>query len=125
MPDHVERGNATKSKVRARVEHVFAQQKAKMWPFIHTIGIKRAEAKITLANLGYKMNHPIFHKRRNAMTKVCLEIKKIIESLHSARPFHQAQGGRQTPLTIIPRSHAESKLSKRWAPQPADWRLCS
>ena len=49
MPDHIRRGNAARSKVRARVEHVFAQQKARMGLFIRTIGIKRAEAKITLA----------------------------------------------------------------------------
>lgn len=67
MPDHVRRGNATKSKVRARGEHVFAQQKAKMGLFIRTIGIKRAEAKITLANLAYNMNRLIFHERRDAM----------------------------------------------------------
>ena len=67
MSDHVRRGNATKSKVRARVEHVFAQQKAKMGLFIRTIGIKRAEAKITLANLAYNMNRLIFHERRAAM----------------------------------------------------------
>ena len=67
MPDHVRRGNATKSKVRARVEHVFAQQKAQMGLFIRTIGIKRAEAKITLANLAYNMNRLVFHERRAAM----------------------------------------------------------
>lgn len=66
MPDHVRRGNATKSKVRARVEHVFAQ-KARMGLFIRTIGFKRAEAKITLANLAYNMNRLIFHERRTAM----------------------------------------------------------
>ena len=67
MPDHVRRGNATKSKVRARVEHVFARQKDQMGLFIRTIGIKRAEAKITLANLAYNMNRLIFHERRAAM----------------------------------------------------------
>jgi IS5 family transposase len=67
MPDHVRRGNASKSKVRARVEHVFAQQKAKMGLFIRTIGIKRAEAKIALANLAYNMNRLIYHERRAAM----------------------------------------------------------
>ena len=67
MPDHIRRGNSTKSKVRARVEHVFAQQKAQMGMFIRTIGIKRAEAKITLANLAYNMNRLIFHERRSAM----------------------------------------------------------
>lgn len=64
MPEHIRRGNATKSKVRARVEHVFAHQKAVMGLTIRTIGIKRAEAKITLANLAYNMHRLIFHERR-------------------------------------------------------------
>lgn len=67
MPDRTAKANAAKSKVRARVEHVFAQQKDKMGLFIRTIGIKRAEAKITLANLAYNMNRLIFHERRAAM----------------------------------------------------------
>ena len=45
----------------------FAQQKDKMGLFIRTIGIKRAEAKITLANLAYNMSRPIFHERKAAM----------------------------------------------------------
>ena len=59
--------NRTKSKIRATVEHVFAQQKAHMGLFIRTIGIKRAEAKITLANLAYNMNRLLFLERRKAM----------------------------------------------------------
>ena len=63
-----------KSKIRARVEHVpstllragFAQQKAHMGLFIRTIGIKRAETKIMLANLAYNMQRLIFHERRAA-----------------------------------------------------------
>jgi IS5 family transposase len=67
MPERTATANAAKSKVRARVEHVFAHQKAKMGLFIRTIGIKRAEAKITLANLAYNMNRLIFHERKAAM----------------------------------------------------------
>jgi IS5 family transposase len=67
MPERTAKANAAKSKIRARIEHVFAQQKAKMGLFIRTIGIKRAEAKITLANLAYNMNRLIFHERRVAM----------------------------------------------------------
>lgn len=67
MPDHVRRGNATKSKIRARVEHVFARQKDQMGLFIRTIGLKRAEAKITLANLAYNMHRLVFHERRASM----------------------------------------------------------
>ena len=61
MPERTAKANAVKSTVRARIEHVFAQQKAKMGLSIRTIGIKRAEAKITLANLAYNMNRLIFH----------------------------------------------------------------
>jgi IS5 family transposase len=67
MPERTAKANAAKSKVRARVEHVFARQKDQMGLFIRTIGIKRAEAKITLANLAYNMNRLIFHERRAAM----------------------------------------------------------
>jgi transposase, IS5 family len=67
MPERTAKANAARSKVRARVEHVFAQQKDKMGLFIRTIGIKRAEAKIALANLAYNMNRLIFHERRAAM----------------------------------------------------------
>ena len=55
--------NRVKSKIRARVEHVFAQQKAHMALFIRTISIKRAEAKITLVNLAYNMKRLILHER--------------------------------------------------------------
>ena len=66
MPKPVAKANARKSAVRAKVEHVFAQQKDRMGLFIRTIGIKRAEAKITLANLAYNMQRLIFLERRPA-----------------------------------------------------------
>jgi len=53
--------------VRARVEHVFARQKDQMGLFIRTIGIARAETKITLAHLAYNIDRLIFHERRPAM----------------------------------------------------------
>ncbi len=55
MPKPIAKGNAAKSKVRARVEHVFAEQKDRMRLFVRTIGIARAEAAVTLANMGYTM----------------------------------------------------------------------
>lgn len=67
MPERTAKANAAKSKVRARVEHVFAHQKDKMGLFIRTIGIKRAEAKVTLANLAYNMHRLVFHERRAAI----------------------------------------------------------
>lgn len=67
MPKATARANAKKSSIRARVEHVFAHQKNRYGLFIRTIGIKRAEAKLTLANLAYNMDRLIFHERRAAM----------------------------------------------------------
>lgn len=55
MPTHVARANARKSKIRARVEHPFAYQKGPMGMVIRTIGIARAKAAITLANMAYNM----------------------------------------------------------------------
>ena len=49
------RGNATRARVRARVEHVFAAEKRCMGLVVRTIGLVRATAKITLANLTYNM----------------------------------------------------------------------
>jgi transposase, IS5 family len=66
MPERTSKANGKKSKVRALVEHVFAHEKHHMSLFILTIGIPRAEAKITLANLAYNIKRRIFHERRAA-----------------------------------------------------------
>lgn len=55
MPKRTARANAKKSAVRARVEHVFAHQKGFMGLAIRTIGLARAKATITLANMAYNM----------------------------------------------------------------------
>ena len=66
MPRATARANARKSSIRARVEHVFAHQKNRFGLFIRTIGIARAEAKLTLANIADNMDRLIFHERRSA-----------------------------------------------------------
>ena len=63
MPVATARANAAKSSIRARIEHVFAHQKNRFGLFIRTIGIARAEAKLTLANLAYNFDRLIFHER--------------------------------------------------------------
>ena len=55
MPKHHARANARKSKVRARVEHVFGHQKDRMNLMVRSIGIKRAEATIVMANIAYNL----------------------------------------------------------------------
>jgi len=58
------RANAAKSSIRAHLEHVFAHQKIRFGLLIRTIGLVRAEAKLTLCNLAYNFNRLIFHERR-------------------------------------------------------------
>lgn len=66
MPKSTRQANARKSAIRARVEHVFGNQKNRFGLFIRTIGLARAEAKLTLANLAYNFDRLIFHERRRA-----------------------------------------------------------
>ncbi|EDP65230.1 Transposase (class II) [alpha proteobacterium BAL199] len=66
MPSATAQANAKKLSVRAAVEHVFAHQKMRFGLFIRTIGLARAEAKLTLANLAYNFDRLIFHEHRAA-----------------------------------------------------------
>ena len=67
MPDRSARANAKKSAVRAHVEHVFAEQKARMGLFVRTIGLARATTKIGLANLVHNMRRLLWLERQPAV----------------------------------------------------------
>ena len=60
MPAHIRRGNATRARVRAKVEHVFAAQKRRLGLIVRTVGIARATTKIMLANLAYNMRRLVW-----------------------------------------------------------------
>ena len=66
MPPRTRRSNAGKSVIRSRVEHVFADQKSRMGLFVRTVGIKRAEMKIGLANLVYNIRRFLYLEHVNA-----------------------------------------------------------
>jgi len=66
MAAHIRRGNHTRSKHRAPVEHVFAYQKQVMGMLIRTIGIARARTKIGLANITYNMRRLVQLRRIGA-----------------------------------------------------------
>lgn len=66
MPARMARANARKSAVRAQVEHVFAEQKARMGLFVRTIGLARATTRIGLANLVHNMRRLLWLERRAA-----------------------------------------------------------
>ena len=55
MPARTAKANGRKSKDRAKVEHVFAHQKARMGLTIRTVGLARAKAAVTMANIAYNM----------------------------------------------------------------------
>jgi transposase, IS5 family len=55
MPPHVRRGNATRGRVRAAIEHVFACQKQRLRLAVRTVGLARAKTKLGLANLAYNL----------------------------------------------------------------------
>ena len=55
MDKRTAKANGRKSKVRARVEHVFAHQKVRMGLTIRTVGLARAKAVVTMANMDCNM----------------------------------------------------------------------
>lgn len=63
MPEATRRANNAKSKIRSRIEHVFAAPKDRMDLFIRTIGIARATTKIGMANLVYDIKRLLFLRR--------------------------------------------------------------
>ena len=66
MSKRTAKANARKSKVRARVEHVFAQQKERMNLFVRSVGIARAEATITMVNIAYNLGRWRWWETRTA-----------------------------------------------------------
>jgi transposase, IS5 family len=67
MSEAAARANGRRSKIRALVEHVFAQQKSRMGLFVRTIGIDRARTKIGMANLAYNLTRFVWHQGRTAL----------------------------------------------------------
>jgi IS5 family transposase len=67
MPVRTARANATKSAIRAPIEHVFAEQKHRMGLFVRTIGLARATTRIGLANLAYNMRRLLWPERQPAL----------------------------------------------------------
>jgi transposase, IS5 family len=66
MSEQTARANGRRSKIRAFVEHVFAQQKSRMGLFVRTIGLARARTKIGMANLAYNLTRYVWHEGRTA-----------------------------------------------------------
>jgi hypothetical protein len=80
MPARIARGNATRARVRSRIEHVFAVQKCRLGLLVRTVGIVRSCVKIGLANLAYNLPG-----RPGSMDESC------------RRDAQQMPGSRKTP----------------------------
>lgn len=61
MNEATSRAHGRRSKIRAFIEHVFAQQKFRMGLFVRTIGTARARTKIGMANLAYNLTRFVWH----------------------------------------------------------------
>lgn len=66
LTEEQKQSNRTKSKVRARVEHVFGAQAAMGGHLVRTIGLQRAKVKIGLMNLVYNMKRLLQLIKRDA-----------------------------------------------------------
>ena len=67
LSDAQTRANRAKSRIRARIEHVFgAQQSSAGGRIVRTIGIMRARAKIGLQNLAYNFRRLVTLERMAA-----------------------------------------------------------
>jgi len=67
LSDRQQAANTTRSRVRARVEHIFGDQHNAMGgKFVRTIGMARARAKIGLMNLVYNMRRLVQLERMAA-----------------------------------------------------------
>ncbi len=65
LSERAQAANRTRSKVRARVEHVFGDQ-ATGGKIVRTIGMARAKVKIGLQNLAYNMRRFVTLERMAA-----------------------------------------------------------
>lgn len=64
MSERQAKANAARSKVRARIEHIFGEQKTRMGLIVRTIGLARARTKIGMANLAYNMKRLVWLQGR-------------------------------------------------------------
>jgi transposase, IS5 family len=66
LSEEQKQSDRRKSKVRARVEHIFGAQQAMGGHLVRTIGLARAKVKIGLMNLVYNMRRLVQLLERDA-----------------------------------------------------------
>src|SRR6266436_2883357 len=98
--------NTTRSKVRARVEHVFGHQQGSMGgKIVRTIGILRARFKIGMMNLGYNI-------RRLVQLERVAACKRTARS--PARRQNGPRSGTHLRTSAATARSAEAELAESW-----------
>lgn len=64
MSEATTTANGWRSKIRSRMEHVFAHQDARMGLFVCIIGSAIATMKIGMANIAYNITAYVWHEKR-------------------------------------------------------------
>src|SRR5580658_1988002 len=111
MPAHIARGNATRARVRARVEHVFAAQKCRLGLVVRTVGMTRARVKIGLANLAYNFTRLAWLSSRTA--HACGNPPQAMVKPNKPMPAHR-QSARKSlrPIRLAPQILAQPGSSR-------------
>jgi hypothetical protein len=73
MPGHIARGNATRARVRSRVEVVFTTPKLPTYLIVRTICMAPARVKIGMADLAYNFTQLAWLNGRTAPVKEPLQ----------------------------------------------------
>ena len=66
LSKRAQRANTARSKVRCRVEHVFAAQEAMGGMLVRTVGMARAKVKVGMMNLTYNLRRFAFLQGQTA-----------------------------------------------------------
>lgn len=106
MAPHIRRGNASRSSVRAAVEHVFAHQKGSMGLFIRTIGLARARAKVGMANIAYAPAGPARTTTRPRLTQPAPGQPRRTPQSTSCSARIQRSAARQNPRISLSHPHS-------------------
>jgi hypothetical protein len=79
MPEAIRRAYTVKSKTRSHAEHVFAEQKDRMGPFLRTIGIVRSTVRIKCLAGALQSTSPKRNRRAKRFYDLALDKERNIE----------------------------------------------
>lgn len=114
MSERMERANAKKSAVRAKVEHVFTHQKdRRMDLFTRTVGLARAEAKIGMVNLVYNMKRLFWRERRKPAPAWRMGGGKAFPQRHRKARYHQKSSRNRTAKAPVTPPNQQNYRSSR------------